>query len=146
MDAVIGHDDLKQTVALVTRHTEKVHIGKIHAHYKTHTTSLGRHEEVTVERRRCTEATGTQIETTAWSGTVVEVWIKTEKAGEAHEENKMEIGKTVGTAVKPLYAVGDIIEKRLILLLATQCVVKKFGHEKRDRKLVWVGSHRRQRT
>lgn len=61
----------------------------------------------------------------------------------------MEVGKTVVLAIEPLDAVGDIVEKKRILLFTPQGIIEKFGNEQGNGELVLVegdGGERMEQT
>ena len=116
MKPIIGQGDFQQPVALLMRHAEKVHRRIVHTHHQLHLLGLNGIQKIAMHRRDSTEHALTKIKIVTWE-IVIKIRIKTQETAQAHQKDKMETGKTAGLAIKPLKAIDDIVEQRLVALL-----------------------------
>ena len=116
MKSIIGQSDFQQPVALLMSHPEKVHRRIVHTHHQLYLLGLNGIQKIAMHRRNSTEHALTKIKIVTWE-IVIKIRIKTQETAQAHQKDKMETGKTTGLAIKPLKAIDDIVEQRLVALL-----------------------------
>lgn len=100
MKAIIRDDHIQATVAVIATHFKQVHVVKIHSHEQAHSAGLIRIEIIRMLRTRQRETPVTQVKPRPIL-IAFKIWIKADKQRDMHHEDKMEIGKTIGSIVKP---------------------------------------------
>ena len=135
MEAVKVVQHLQTTHTLMAIEREKMHGAEIHAHETGNECSLLRAQEMTVQRRTATE-TGTQEVETVARHIIVEIGIKPQEAGQAHEKDEVEIGySTPLTSIKPTDGVEQVGEERTVHPLLAQGMMKKFAQKQSNGRL-----------
>lgn len=135
MEAVKVVQHLQTTHTLMAIEGEKMHGAEIHAHETGNECSLLGMKIVPMLRRTVTEAGSQKVETIA-RHIIVEIGIKPQEAGQAHEKDEVEIGHgTPLASIEPTDGVEQVGEERTVHPLLAQGMMKKFAQKQSDGRL-----------
>lgn len=135
MEAVKVVQHLQTTHTLMAIEGEKMHGAEVHAHETGNECSLLGTKIVPMLRRTVTEAGSQKVETIA-RHIIVEIGIKPQEAGQAHEKDEVEIGHgTPLASIEPTDGVEQVSEERTVHPLLAQGMMKKFAQKQSNGRL-----------
>lgn len=135
MEAVKVVQHLQTMHALMAIEGEKMHGAEVHAHEAGNECSLLGTKIVPMLGRTTTEAGSQKVETIA-RHIVVEIGIKPQEAGQAHEKDEVKIGHSTPLAsIEPTDGVEQVGEERTVHPLLAQGMMKKFAQKQSDGRL-----------
>lgn len=135
MQPVIVIEHRKATGTLCPTHGKQVHGVVVHAHQGKQTRRfLGTDIESMLPGTERSETGVQQIEIGSRT-IIVEVGIKPQETGNAHQEDQMEIGKALRTGIEPADRILQIGEKRGIGSLVAHGTVEELGQKQDNGRL-----------
>lgn len=138
VEAIEVVEHLEATEALQTVEGEKVHGAEVHAYEARDEDCLLGTQIVAMQRWTTGETGALEIETIARL-IIIQVGIKPQEAGKAHEEDKVEIGNARPLAsIEDADGVHQISKEGGILSLFAQSVMEKLAQEKGDGRFVGI--------